>query len=118
VYVWVSLLNQLEPRIWSYDDFVREKLHRWVGPNADAKEYEAIPTDDSKIPKQDFSKGTKVLVASDIQKNLSDDKTGTQYQGKLEEFGKKFGEKYFCFEKGWLNLNHGKTTHFDNIVVH
>lgn len=32
VYVWAHDFLQLEARAWSYEEFVREKLWRWVNP--------------------------------------------------------------------------------------
>jgi len=38
-YVWTSYLDELEPELWSYEVFVRDNLHKWVGGGADNNEY-------------------------------------------------------------------------------
>ncbi|KAF8339718.1 uncharacterized protein EI90DRAFT_2966890 [Cantharellus anzutake] len=30
VYIWIYPLSRLEPILWSYDEFVKEKIHRWL----------------------------------------------------------------------------------------
>ena len=39
-YIWIAGLNALEPSLWDYEAFVKEKLSRWVGENADDRAYE------------------------------------------------------------------------------
>ncbi|KAF2113659.1 AIG2-like family-domain-containing protein [Lophiotrema nucula] len=35
VYAWIAGKNRLEPEEWDFGEFVREKLHRWAGREAE-----------------------------------------------------------------------------------
>lgn len=42
-YIWSASLNQLEPELWSYEVFVKEKLQNWVGDSSTSNEdYEKV----------------------------------------------------------------------------
>ena len=36
-YIWIAKREELEEREWDFDEFVREKMRRWVGED---KEYD------------------------------------------------------------------------------
>jgi hypothetical protein len=106
VYVWnKSPQGTLDPAIWSYDTFVKDNLHKWVGSGADHTSYadvdnarEVVGTDQS-------------IVTQRMQKNTStypEDPKPVSTPGKSQEYA--FGHKmlkYFCFEDGYVNLNNG-----------
>ncbi|BGP58510.1 hypothetical protein JCM8202_001174 [Rhodotorula sphaerocarpa] len=35
VYTWTAGVSRLEPRVWSFAEFLRDSSHRWVGVEAD-----------------------------------------------------------------------------------
>ena len=39
VYRWIGGLRNLSPDLWKYEDFLRDKAHRWVGTSRDEAEY-------------------------------------------------------------------------------
>ena len=39
VYTWSANLSRLEPRLWSYEDFLRDKAQRWVGPKVEVDDF-------------------------------------------------------------------------------
>lgn len=38
VYIWIAPLSLLIPELWSYDTFIRDSAHKWVGPGEDVDE--------------------------------------------------------------------------------
>lgn len=77
-------LHRLEPTLWSFEDFRREKLHRWVGQEAGV-EYAEV----------------------ERRRAMRGEISPRETPGVLPEFGRKMREKYWSFEEGWTNLNHG-----------
>ena len=39
-YIWIDKVTDLDAKLWSYDDFIKEKLHNWVGE--DNEEYKEV----------------------------------------------------------------------------
>lgn len=39
VYTWSASLSRLEPRLWSYEDFLRDKAQRWIGPRVEVDDF-------------------------------------------------------------------------------
>ncbi|ETW82978.1 hypothetical protein HETIRDRAFT_439553 [Heterobasidion irregulare TC 32-1] len=39
-YIWIDKVTYLDAKLWSYDDFIKEKLHNWVGK--DNEEYKEV----------------------------------------------------------------------------
>ena len=37
-YIWIKPVNQLNPEIWNFADFVRTNAHKWVGDGPEARE--------------------------------------------------------------------------------
>jgi hypothetical protein len=86
VYLWSASQSRLEPTLWSFADFLRDKVHRWVGPKADASEY------------------------SEVDKRLAANQAGFpvfEKSGALPDFGHGLRDTFWQFEPGWINLNHG-----------
>lgn len=99
VYLWTDPLSRLAPELWTFEQFLRDKAHRWVGV-AGEKEYAEV--DRRREMKGDISPSSR-----DEQVDSSGREEG---QGELEPFGRAFGKKWWTFEEGWINLNHGKRT--------
>ena len=38
VYVWIAPTSLLVPQLWSYETFMRDCAHKWVGPGEDENE--------------------------------------------------------------------------------
>jgi len=42
-YVWCSKDSFLEKELWSFDEFIRNNAHKWIGPEAvSSEEYEEV----------------------------------------------------------------------------
>ncbi|POY75061.1 hypothetical protein BMF94_2037 [Rhodotorula taiwanensis] len=109
VYLWTAPLSRLEPRLWSFSDFLRDSAHRWVGTGPDANGYyaEVDRTRNMKgviTPSGVKEESEKVLAGATEQ--LSLDANGHQ-NGQYESFGHALGKKYWRFGDDWINLNHG-----------
>ncbi|PVF97291.1 PLP-dependent transferase [Serendipita vermifera] len=119
VYVWNKspLLETLEPDIWSYETFVKENLHRWIGNEADRSSYtdvdrrrekfEAVIREgnvvDMKAADVILREETATMVDYPGDSNANADANAAE-----EEY--KFGHtmlKYWGFEQGYINLNNG-----------
>ncbi|KAG8704522.1 hypothetical protein FRC08_002188 [Ceratobasidium sp. 394] len=88
-YVWAAGTARLEPMIWQYDTFIKEKLRRWVGSGADNNE------DYLEVDRRRDMQGT-IVVPTGGEGVLKPDYT--------------FGHpmlKHFMFDEGYINLNHG-----------
>lgn len=100
-------LETLEPKIWSYQTFIKDNVHRWVGGEVNRFSYldvdnrrEAIEqiTAEQSLPPELPMTGDKLAVLTNLP--------GTAEQ---EEYVFGHGmRKYFCFNEGYRNLNHGK----------
>lgn len=42
VYIWVADVDMLEAGLWSFEDFMRDKAHRWIGKAASDTEYAEV----------------------------------------------------------------------------
>lgn len=100
-YLWSSPLSRLSPSIWSYEEFFEEKAHRWVGKEA-GNEYEEVDRRRAMLGNIEPSKVSSELIVEKVN-GLS-----IEEEKDLPVFGKAFREKEWSFEKGWVNLNHGK----------
>lgn len=97
-YLWTDPLSRLSSSLWSFDDFLRDSASRWIGDEGE-KEYVEV---DRRRAMGGFITPTGVKEEKDKI---------TQERGKeteLEPFGKAFGKKWWTFEDGWVNLNHGE----------
>jgi hypothetical protein len=89
-YVWAVGTARLEPLIWHYDTFVKEKLWRWAGSGADANE------DYHEVDRRRDMAGT-IIVPTGGEGELKPDYT----------FGHPM-RRHFMFDEGYINLNIGK----------
>ena len=39
VYTWSASLSRLEPCLWSYEDFLRDKAQRWIGSRVEVDDF-------------------------------------------------------------------------------
>jgi hypothetical protein len=67
-YVWTAGSHRLDPKEWDFDEFVREKMKRWVG--SDAADMDEGFRDVDEAVKQDPTGGRG--VNGDISKILED----------------------------------------------
>ncbi|ELU40633.1 lolT-1 [Rhizoctonia solani AG-1 IA] len=88
-YVWAVETSRLEPVIWEYDTFVKEKLWKWAGSGADDNEYY------EEVDRRRDMNGV-IVVPSGGEGTLKPDYT----------FGHNMLQ-HFMFEEGYINLNHG-----------
>lgn len=102
VYLWTDLLSRLERSLWTFEDFLRDSAHRWVGKEGENRgEYREV----------DRRRAMNGCITPTGVRELSD-KVKSELQvngdGRYAEFGRKLADKYFSFDKGWINLNHGR----------
>ncbi|GAA5876257.1 hypothetical protein JCM3774_002339 [Rhodotorula dairenensis] len=116
VYLWTAPPSRLEPRIWSFTDFLRDSAHRWVGSGADSNpDYAEVDRRrDMKgviTPRGVREESAKVLEGATAQLSLDTHGGGAEQQVNgsraYEPFGRQLAKKYWQFEEGWVNLNHG-----------
>ncbi|KAJ1307787.1 hypothetical protein OPQ81_001873 [Rhizoctonia solani] len=88
-YVWAAGTTRLEPVIWEYDTFVKEKLWKWAGSGADGNEYY------EEVDRRRDMNGV-IVVPSGGEGTLEPDYT----------FGHNMLQ-HFMFDEGYINLNHG-----------
>ncbi|GAA5972826.1 hypothetical protein JCM21900_006910 [Sporobolomyces salmonicolor] len=113
-YHWTAPISRLAPRIWSFEAFLRDSAHRWVGSGSE-KEYAEV---DRRRAMGGFitPRGVKEIadkVTEEMESGAREterkakEKERKEIEGEGEELGKKLREKYWRFEEGWVNLNHG-----------
>ena len=101
-YVWAKGIDTLDPKIWSYETFVKEKLTRWLGGEG-GKNYEEVDAQRTQIllptttaataPRRNEAAGAQIEAVE---------------QEKREEFV--FGRgmrKWFGMDPSYINLNNG-----------
>ncbi|CAE6409609.1 unnamed protein product [Rhizoctonia solani] len=88
-YVWAVETSRLEPVIWEYDTFVKEKLWKWAGSGADGNDYY------EEVDRRRDMNGV-IVVPNGGEGTLEPDYT----------FGHNMLQ-HFMFEDGYINLNHG-----------
>ncbi|CAE7095508.1 unnamed protein product [Rhizoctonia solani] len=87
-YIWAAATSRLEPIIWEYDTFVKDKLWKWAGSGAGGNEYY------EEVDRRRDMNG--VIVVPSGEGTLKPDYT--------------FGHNmlnHFMFDEGYINLNHG-----------
>ena len=100
-YVWAKGNDTLDPKIWSYETFVREKLIGWLGGEG-GKNYEEV---DAQRAQSIISTTTATApqwngVAEAQIEKIEEEKTG--------EFVFGHGmRKWFGMDPGYINLNNG-----------
>ncbi|GAA6006759.1 hypothetical protein JCM11491_003171 [Sporobolomyces phaffii] len=108
-YRWVAPLSDLAPEAWTLSEFLRDALDRWTGPRG-SKEY--IDVDRKRAAGAfDATPGIKAVLE---EKGAESTTTTTTRNGSSEycastgeRFGRELRDKYWNFEQGWVNLNHG-----------
>jgi hercynylcysteine S-oxide lyase len=99
VYIWAAPLSQLQPSLWSYDTFVKEKLHLWVGTRA-----EETNPDYLEVDKRRKMQGKIVGVIPEGGEGKINIEETNEYT-----FGHPM-KKYFAFADSYVNLNNGTVT--------
>lgn len=98
VYIWTDPLTKLEPLLWSYEAFLRDKSHMWIG-NGEQADAEYLEVDRRR------QMDGKIVRPTSLDRST---KNNHQTNGHdFPNFGHEMRDKYFCFEKGYINLNHG-----------
>jgi hercynylcysteine S-oxide lyase len=100
-YVWAKGIGTLEPKIWSYEVFVREKLSRWLEGEG-GKNYEEV---DAQRAQAALSTTTATVPQSN---EVAEAKFEQIEQEKKDEFV--FGRemrKWFGMDPNYINLNNG-----------
>lgn len=90
------------PSLWTFDEFLRDKAHRWVGA---AGEAEYAETDRRRAMEGQI---TPSEGAVETEHRIAELVEPVSEEAELERFGRAFGKKYWQFEDGWINLNHGQ----------
>lgn len=78
VYLWDSSLSRLAPTLWSYEDFCRDKLSRWVH---NSEEYAEV----------------------DRRRQMNGQTTPREEL----PVGHENRQRFWTFETGWTPINHG-----------
>ncbi|KAK4051558.1 hypothetical protein OIV83_002698 [Microbotryomycetes sp. JL201] len=105
VYVWTDPLSRLEQSLWTFEDFLRDSAHKWIGKEGeDRGEYKEV--DRRRAMNGNITPTGVKQVAEKVKAELTN---GKHENGTLvvEEFGRSLARKYFNFQRGWINLNHG-----------
>lgn len=88
----------LEPSLWSYEDFLREKAHLWVGNGGDGN------ADYVEVDRRRQMEGK---IIHDRSSSTDRSRDGRDTMKSWPEFGHAMRDAQFSFEHGYLNLNHG-----------
>ncbi|KDE07231.1 hypothetical protein MVLG_02454 [Microbotryum lychnidis-dioicae p1A1 Lamole] len=86
-YIWMAPASRLTPSLWNFQDFLQQSAHRWVGETGKSNEYYG-------------EVGRRRAMGGHITPKETE---GHEY----EQFGTAFGKKWWNFQEGYLNLNHG-----------
>ena len=101
--------------MWSLEYFIQEHAYRWTGLEGEEQYFEV-----------DQRRGTLKLGTPPGVKGEKKAQNGNKSKGNAGEYrastGEKFGrelrEKYWNFEEGWVNLNHGERLSLSLVAVH
>lgn len=128
-YVWAKdPLKTLEAEIWSYETFVKDNLHKWVGTAANRASYEDVDkwreiyvnTGIQNGSAPDAPQSPSARIEQALRRTSQDEALHNnqnralhdqQSIGNTNEYV--FGHamlKYFCFEDGYININNGPFT--------
>ncbi|GAA5938110.1 uncharacterized protein JCM15063_005467 [Sporobolomyces koalae] len=103
-YRWTASLSRLSPKTWTLVDFLRDASHRWLGPQGE-KEYVDV---DRKRDEASLDGPTGIAHAQlEVINGSNDERDTTPRASTGEKFGKQLRERYWNFEEGWTNINHG-----------
>lgn len=92
VYLYAASISRLSPSLWSLSDFMRDKAARWIGTEG-AEEYAEV----------DRRRAMAGFITPPVEE--------------LPVFGKEFRNKYWSFDKGYTNVNHGSYGVAPNPVI-
>ncbi|BGO96076.1 hypothetical protein NBRC10512_007186 [Rhodotorula toruloides] len=116
-YLWTAPLSRLSPQIWSFEAFLRDSAHRWVGVgaewNPDYLEVDRRRNMKGVITPRGVREAAGHLVqeqGEQLKKELDKlalENGKEQENGGAVQFGRKLAEKYWRFAPGYVNLNHG-----------
>lgn len=98
-YIWTSPLSRLSPSLWSFEDFLRDSAHKWVGAEGEA-EY-------AEVDRRREMRGDITPTPPNGVQEVMDKVLNEGGQPKFAEFGRSLAQKYWSFEHGWINVNHG-----------
>lgn len=62
-YVWCCPLSGLQPKLWTFEEFVKESAWKWVGPASESN------TDYTEVDRRRAMEGTIVHTDSEAQPN-------------------------------------------------
>lgn len=96
-YVWAKGNDTLEPKIWSYEVFVREKLSRWLGGEG-GKNYEEV---DAQRAQAAISTATSTAPQWNEVAEAKVEQQKDEYV-----FGRGM-RKWFGMDPNYINLNNG-----------
>lgn len=116
-YLWTAPLSRLSPQIWSFEAFLRDSAHRWVGAGAESNP-DYLEVDRRRNMKGVITpRGVREAAGQVVQEQgeqlkkeldkLALENGKEQENGGEVQFGRKLGEKYWRFAPGYVNLNHG-----------
>ncbi|GFZ51325.1 LOW QUALITY PROTEIN: hypothetical protein JCM24511_09085 [Saitozyma sp. JCM 24511] len=103
VYVWKDSLDKLEPAVWSFEQFLKDRAHLWL--SLDTNEFDEV----------ERARALKTMPGVDYDPSTTpdtDDEDGreSKIKGRTVEGKPDFGHnmlKYWGFAKDYVNLNHG-----------
>lgn len=119
MYLWTAPLSRLTPSIWTFEQFLRESAHRWVGVGAEDN------PDYAEVDRRRQMKG--VITPRGVQESAEaaleevDAKLQAEQPARaapsangsaakeLASFGRSLRAKYFSHEAEWIPLNHGSS---------
>lgn len=94
VYLWTAPASRLRPILWSYDAFVKDHLRFWVNSSEEGDRYAEVD-----------------------QRMAMEGKITPPEHGDDVEFGHALRDKYWSFEPGYINLNHGRYSTLRDICL-
>ncbi|GAA6011165.1 hypothetical protein JCM10207_005520 [Rhodosporidiobolus poonsookiae] len=109
VYRWTAPISRLAPQIWTFEEFLRDSAHRWVGVGAnDNPDYAEV---DRRRAMGGFITPRGVQEeARKVEQEIKEGKLDAKLDDVVHEsvaFGKALRERYWRFEKDWVNINNG-----------
>ncbi|GAA5847119.1 hypothetical protein JCM5353_005150 [Sporobolomyces roseus] len=105
VYRWIGAPYQLLMDLWTLEYFIQEQAYRWTGPLGE-KQYFEVDQRRGTL-KLAPPPGSKQAVKKPLNGTKSEEDGQSYYASTGEKFGRPLRERYWNFEEGWVNLNHG-----------
>ncbi|GAA5877343.1 hypothetical protein JCM8547_003839 [Rhodosporidiobolus lusitaniae] len=119
VYRWTAPISRLSPSVWTFEAFMRDSAHRWVGVGANDNPGFAEVDRRRAMGGVITPRGVKE-EAEKVEQELREGRLDKELAKNVDDvqFGKKFREKYWRFKEGWVNINHGSYGAAPVPVVH